>query len=86
MIAEVTAKGRGTGEWIELSSVPETFLRVLLLSEDKISADANASLFNSAGLVRSICKKVIRAIRNVSDAAEAQHVSTFEVGFDTTRL
>ena len=48
-----------------------------LIDANKIPAAAGASLFNSVGLVRAICQKIIRAARHVSDAA---------VAYDTVEL
>jgi len=50
-----------------------------LISEDKIAAEAGASLFVSAGLVRSICQDIIRAIRHVSDAATTYDTVALEL-------
>ncbi len=40
-----------------------------LAASDAISTDAGASLFNSVALVKSISRKLLRAIRHVGDAA-----------------
>ena len=57
----------------ELNAGESSFAQELnqLLEKDLVSADAAASLFNSATLVRSICQQLLRASRHVSDAAAA---------------
>ena len=50
-----------------------------LVAAGKIDAEAGASLFNSAGMVRNISEDIIRAVRHVSDVASTYDAVALEL-------